>query len=177
MFLKKAKLKSKALLSRLGGVSAFGFGMSFKPSETDRTIVRELLTSLEDRRALFVAAIWEQPNHVLESVLQMRTELTNALKRLGEKSPAAGACRSMRGACRDFLDETGTMQLREMDRRFVEGWQGEKFLIALCTLRARFGQQIALLAHAYQVDLEDHMASILPPLPDKDEKSPSVKTE
>jgi len=40
MSLKKAKLTSKSLLSRLGGLSAFGFGISFKPQETDRSIVR-----------------------------------------------------------------------------------------------------------------------------------------
>lgn len=52
MSLKKAKLKSKTLLRRLGGVSAFGFGVSLKLPEADRTIVRELLVFLEDRRAL-----------------------------------------------------------------------------------------------------------------------------
>jgi len=170
MSLKKTKLKSKTMLSRLGGVSAFGFGVSLKLPEADRTIVRELLTFLEDRRALFVAAIWEQPNHVVQSVQQMRTELTKALQRLGEKSPAAEACRSMRGACRDFLTKVGTSELREMDRRFVEGWQGETFLIALGALRATFGQQIALLAHLYDVDLEEHLASILPPVPEADTK-------
>lgn len=166
MSLKKTKLKSKALLSRLTGVSLpiVGGGLSFKPVESDRTIVRELLTFLEDKRALFVAAIWEQLNHVVQSVQQMRSELTNALKQLAEGSPAVGACRSMRSACRDFLDQTGAMELREMDRHFVEGWQGEQFLIALGTLRARFGQQIALLAHLYEVDLEEHLSSILPPV-------------
>lgn len=83
--------------------------------------MRELLVFLEDRRALFAAAIWEQPQHVVQSVQHMRTELTNALERLGEKSPAAAACRSMRGACWVFLTEVGTMKLREMDRDFVEG--------------------------------------------------------
>jgi hypothetical protein len=172
MSLKKAKLKSKSLLSRLTGVSLpiVGGGLSFKPVEADRTIVRELLTFLEDRRALFVGAIWEQPNHVVQSVQHMRSELTNALKRLGEDSPAVAACRSMRAACRDFLDQAGATQLREMDRHFVEGWQGEKFLIALGALRARFGQQIALLAHLYEIDLEEHLASILPPVGDVEGK-------
>lgn len=164
MSLKKAKLKSKALLSRLGGVSAFGFGVSLKLPEADRTVVRELLTFLEDRRALYVGAIWEQPEYVVESVQKMRTELTNTLKRLGEKSPAAAACRSMRGSCRDFLTRVSAVELRKMDRHFVEGWQGETFLIALGGLRATFGQQIGLLAHLYQVDLEEHLASILPPV-------------
>jgi hypothetical protein len=167
MSLKKAKLKSKSLLSRLGGVSVFGFGVSFKPSETDRTIVRELLTFLEDRRALYVGAIWEQPNHVVQSVLQMRTELTNTLTRLGEGSPAEAACRLMRGACRDFVTKVGSRQLREMDHGFVQGVQGEDFLLALGAMRATFGQQIALLAHLYAVDLEAHIASILPPVPDE----------
>jgi hypothetical protein len=172
MSLKKAKLKSKSLLSRITGVSlpVVGGGLSFKPVEADRTIVRELLTFLEDRRALYVGAIWEQPNHVVQSVLHMRTELTNALKRLGEGSPAEGACRVMRAACRDFLDKVGSKEFREMERHFVEGWQGETFLIGLGALRATFGQQIALLAHLYDVDLEEHLASILPPVVDKDGK-------
>ena len=52
-----------------------------------------------------------------------------------------------------------------MDRDFVESWWEEKFLIALGALRATFGQQIALLAHLYEVDLDEHLASILPPVP------------
>jgi hypothetical protein len=170
MSIKKAAIKSKSLLSRLGGVSAFGFGVSFKPTEADRTIVRELLTFLEDRRALFVQAIWEQPDHVVQSVQQIRTELTNALKRLGEKSPAAEACRLMRGACRDFVSKVGETALRPEEIRLAQGWQGENFLIALGALRATFGQQIALLAHLYEVDLEEHLAAILPPVPDAGSK-------
>jgi hypothetical protein len=170
MSLKKAKLTSKSLLSRLGGLSAFGFGISFKPLETDRTIVRELLTFLEDRRALYVFSIWEQPDHVVQSVLQMRAELTSALKRLGEGSLAADACRLMRGACRDFVSQVDQPSLGGSAPTFARDWQGEKFLIALGTLRATFGQQIALLAHLYAVDLEEHLAAILPPVPDGGEK-------
>ena len=39
-------------MSRLGGVSAFGFGVGLKLPGADRPIVRELVTSLEDRRGL-----------------------------------------------------------------------------------------------------------------------------
>jgi hypothetical protein len=166
MSMKKAKLTSKNLLSRLGGFSLFGFGISFKPTEADRTIVRELLTFLEDRRALFVGSIWEQPDHVVQSVQQMRTELTNTLKRLGENTPATDACRLMRAACRDFVSKVDQNALRGSGPTFVRDWQGENFLIALGALRATFGQQIALLAHLYQVDLEEHFAAILPPVPD-----------
>ena len=44
-----------------------------------------------------MGAIWEQPNHVVQSVLQMRTEQTNTIKRLDENWPAEAACRLMRG--------------------------------------------------------------------------------
>lgn len=128
--------------------------------------MRELLTFLEDRRALFVACIWEQPDHVVESVQQMRAELTSALKRLGDESPAADACRLMRGACRDFVSKIDQKALRGSEEAFARGWQGESFLIALGALRATFGQQIALLAHLYDVDLEAHMVAILPPIPE-----------
>ena len=170
MSLKKVKLKSTSLLSRLGGVSAFGFGLSFKPTETDRTIVRELLTFLEDRRALYVACIWEQPDHVVQSILQMRTELTNTLKRLGEKSPAVDACRLMRSACRNFIASAGKYSSSGDEAQFARDWRGESFLLPLGALRATFGQQIALLAHLYAVDLEPHVAAILPPVPDTGEK-------
>jgi hypothetical protein len=160
---KLVKLKSKDML---GGFSAFGFGISFKPQEADRTVVRDLLIFLEDRRALYVACIWEQPDHVVQSVLEMRNELTNALTRLGDKSPAADACRLMRSACRNFLNSAGQNAPRGGEALFARDWRGESFLLALGGLRATFGQQIALMSHLYAVDVEGHLADILPPVPD-----------
>lgn len=163
---KSAKLWSKDLLSRLGGLSVFGFGISFKPIEAERTVVRELLVFLEDRRALYVGSVWEQPDHVVESVLQMRSELTRSIQRLSENSPAAEACRLMRGACRDFLVSAEKNAPRGGEALFARDWRGESFLLALGALRANFGQQIALLAHLYAINLEAHLSSILPPIPD-----------
>jgi hypothetical protein len=52
MKLKRVKVQSQSLLNRLGGISAFGFGVSFKAPEPERQVVRGVITSLEDRRAL-----------------------------------------------------------------------------------------------------------------------------
>src|SRR5229473_907122 len=82
MKLKRAKVQSQSLLSRLGGISAFGFGVSFKAPEPERQVVRDVITSLEDKRALYVGAISEQPDHVVSSVMDMRRELTAGLKRV-----------------------------------------------------------------------------------------------
>ena len=103
MKLKRAKVQSQSLLNRLGGISAFGFGLSFKAPEPERQVVRDVITSLEDRRALYVSAISEQPDHVIKSIIEIRHELTAGLKRVGDKSPAKEAFRIMRAACRDFL--------------------------------------------------------------------------
>lgn len=166
MSLKKAKIKSKALFSRIGGVSAFGFGVSLKLPEADRTVVRELLIFLEDRRALYVGSIWEQPEHVAASILQMRSELTNAIKRLSEKSLAQQCCRLMRASCRDFLEKNNAEKVfSNPNGRCHSTWEEESFLISLGALRAIFGHQIAVLAHAYEVDVEQHLAAILPPAP------------
>ncbi|MEA2760221.1 MAG: hypothetical protein QOH65_2834 [Methylobacteriaceae bacterium] len=107
---KRAKVQAKSLLNRLGGFSAFGFGISFKASEPERVVVRDVITALEDKRALYVGAISEQPEHVVQSILQIRQELTNGLKRVSDNSPAKDAFRAMRAACRDFLTHPAMVQ-------------------------------------------------------------------
>jgi hypothetical protein len=162
---KRARVQSQSLLSRLGGFSAFGFGISFKGPESERTVVRDIITALEDRRALYVSAVSEQPDHVVQSIIQIRQELTAGLKRVGDKSPAKDAFRAMRAACRDFLthpavQDGGTEMLRQRGL-----WQTEEFLLGLGKLRSVFGQQIALLGFIYGIDIEEQLAATLPPLP------------
>ena len=165
MKLKRAKVQSQSLLSRLGGISAFGFGVSFKAPEPERQVVRDVITSLEDKRALYVGAISEQPDHVVSSVMDMRRELTAGLKRVGDKSPAKEAFRAMRAACRDFLthpvmQESGRQMLHQRGL-----YQQEEFLLGLGRLRSVFGQQIALLGFLYGIDIEEQLAATLPPMP------------
>ncbi|MGY8666200.1 DUF6650 family protein [Bradyrhizobium sp. UFLA05-109] len=172
MKLKRAKVQSQSLLNRLGGVSAFGFGVSFKAPEPERQVVRDVITSLEDRRALYVGAVSEQPDHVIKSIIEMRHELTAGLKRVGDNSPAKEAFRAMRAACRDFLthpvmQEGGQQMLHQRGL-----YQQEEFLLGLGKLRSVFGQQIALLGYLYGIDIEEQLASTLPPVPE-DESSDS----
>ena len=168
MKMKRAKVQSQSLLNRLGGFSAFGFGVSFKAPEPERVVVRDVITALEDRRALYIGAICEQPDHVVQSVLQIRQELTNGLKRVGDNSPAKDAFRAMRAACRDFLSNPG-VQARDGGMLNHGGlWQMEEFLLGLGRLRSVFGQQIALLGYLYGIDIEEQLAAMLPPLPGND---------
>jgi len=163
---KRAKLQSKALASRLNGISAFGFGANWVAPEPETKVVRDLITELEDRRALYSQAVWEEPAHVIQSLLRIREDLTDTLKRVGDNSPAKDACRIMRAACRDFLNLNSTQHLQDHRGMMRDsGYQNEEFFVGLGKLRSVFGQQIALLAFLYGVDVEEHLASILPPEP------------
>lgn len=169
MRVKKAKVQSKSLGSRLAGLSAFGFGVSWKAPEPERVVVRDVITALEDKRALYSQAVWEEPSHVVQSLLKIRDELTNGLKRVGDKTPAKDAFQIMRASCRDFLTLT-SVKAYENDRGMMRGdhiWEQEQFFIELGKLRSVFGQQLAVLGYLYGVDIEESLASILPPKAEK----------
>ncbi len=147
---KKKLLHFKELASRLNGVQVPIFGVQWVPTEPERKVVRDVLTFLEDRRVLYNPCAWELEDEVNQSVLRIREILTDAIQRLGQDSKAAPAMRAMRAACREYLDGTG--------RHF-----SHDLSIGLGRLRALFGLQIAFLAIQYGIDLEDDLASIIPP--------------
>jgi len=71
----------------------------------------------------------------------------------------------MRASCRDFLTLTGA-KAHEHTRGMMRGagmWEQEQFFIELGKLRSVFGQQLAVLGYLYGVDIEESLASILPP--------------
>lgn len=88
MRVKRAKVRSQSLASRIAGISALGFGISWKAPESECVVVRDVVTALEDKRALYSQAVWEEPRHVVQSLFKIRDEITNGLKRVGDNSPA-----------------------------------------------------------------------------------------
>lgn len=165
---KKAKVLSQSMASRLAGVSALGFGVSWKAPEPERDVVQGVIAFLEDRRALYSQAVWEQPAHVIQSVLRIREQLTDGLTRVGDKSPAKDAFRIMRAACRAFLDQSSTKNI-DHKHEMMRGhhmWEAEEFFVGLGKMRATFGQQLAVLAYLYNIDIEQELAEIMPPIAD-----------
>lgn len=151
MSAKKKLLKYQEIASRVNGVQIPIFGVQWTPAAPERTVVREVLTFFEDRRVLYNPCAWELEDEVTDSVLRIRETLTNAIQRLGETSNAAPSMRAMRAACREYLD-------RSRNR-----YGHHDLSIDLGRLRALFGLQIAFLAIQYGIDLEDDLASIVPP--------------
>ena len=159
------KVPFKKLARTITGISTPIFGVSWNPPEDKRDVVRDLVTFLEDRRALFQEYCREYGPWVIDSVLEMRKELTAALKRCADDADLAGTLRAMRAACRKFLDQMDPSGQR-IHRPF--GYEPAMWT-ALGELRALFGLHLARLSVAYGVDVEPELASIFPK-PDTERK-------
>ena len=102
---KKRRGIFKELIHRLTGFSTPFLGVSWKPLEPEREVIRRLLNFLEDRRVLFNPYTLEVEGQVVESVTEIRQRLTRVLDELPEGSHAVPGVKAMRAACRRFLDE------------------------------------------------------------------------
>jgi hypothetical protein len=173
---RKTVLKAKDVARRLRGLSALGFGASWDYPPSERETIRKLILFLEDRRALFNLLPAEVEDHVIASVASIRERCTEALGEMGEHAKAAVCIRIIRAACRRFLDEPypsfanveesppdRTFSERQMSGNLRRGTRPAGFFTALGELRASIGQQIAILAASYGLDVEGNLVSIIPP--------------
>jgi hypothetical protein len=150
------KIEYKKFAKSLTGFSTPIFGLSWTPPESDREIVRRLITFLEDRRVLYNPYDIEDFGFVDQSLLEIRKELTGLLQSIGENPEISPQLRAVRAACRKYLDEVSNRR----KPRFHYG--GFKTLIALGELRAVFGISIGQLAVKHGIDVEEDLPSILP---------------
>lgn len=149
------KITFKEIANRITGISLPVFGVSWNPPESERQIVRETFIFLEDRRALYNDFAHEIEHEVAESVLAIRNELTAALKRLPESSEAVPSFKSMRAACREYLDSTHGQGSRH-------SWGGPfTFMTQLGRLRAIMGVHLAYLAVKFGIDIDGELVRVV----------------
>lgn len=174
----KSRARASKMGSRLTGIAGpFGIGASWTPAVSDAAVAESLIRFLEDRRVLYASADVEVPQHCLESVLQIRHELTRILQAGGVDEPLTGSIRAMRLACRKFFErlrlnpEMSRFELiddydshRGGRRSGLDDWVLNQ---AIGELRGIFGLHVALIASRYGIDVEKDLASILPPEDDE----------
>ncbi len=150
---------------RLTGVSCPIFGVSWDPGEAKVAPARRVLVYLEDRRVLFAPWNVEVPEDCVDSILMIRQFLTNQLGQLDDRDDdIAPHLRAMRAACREFLRITDDLRQRDGGLRpWDAGTPGWMFNDALGELRAIFGVHVAQLSAKFGIDVEDDLATILPP--------------
>jgi hypothetical protein len=151
---------------RITGISTPLGGISWgDPGPGDGETVRQFLVFLEDRRVLYNAMDLEVISQVHRSIHEIREQCTKTLQALAPKAFAVLPVRVIREASRRFHDDE-----REAFRFFDRGWShhdsGPGFFVALGSYRATVGQQVALLAAHYDLDIEGDLASVMPALGD-----------
>jgi hypothetical protein len=152
------KVTWRELLSRLNGLGFGPISVSWTPPVLDRNVAASVLAFLDDREVLYASTDDEVILYSMKSVESTRRMLTEKLMMGGIDDDLADHLRAMRAACRHFVrttpDWTGRNDLESDEFTFLQ---------ALGEFRATFGMHIAYLAAKYQIDVEEGLASILPP--------------
>jgi hypothetical protein len=149
-------MKVQEIIARMNGLSTPVGGISWTPPVPDVTKARQVISFLEDRRVLYNNMEYERPRHCIESVIRIRSFLTDQLA--AESPPSAelaAIIRAMRAACRKFLGNCRYMHRHNAQRDFI-------LTVALGELRGEFGWLVGALAAKYGLDVEDDLATIIP---------------
>jgi hypothetical protein len=160
-------VKFSEIAARLNGISTPIFGLSWEASRSDVAASREVITFLEDKRALYNPYEVEVPEHVVESVIDIRRQMTQSLGTGGLADQLTSSLRAIRAACRKFMDQVGARDeggsLYIPPTAFgVAHMHDIEFNQSLGELRGVVGTEVAKIAAAHGLDVEDGLASIFP---------------
>lgn len=135
------------------------FGLSWTTKDTERTIARELLIYLEDRRVLYGVQEIEVFPEVVDSLCKIREKLTDLITKTNENSELGKSMRIMRQAFRKFLDDSrqkGRMPIYDLKYNFDKN----KLFTLLGEIRTVFDFEILRLSLQYEIDIEENLYSI-----------------
>lgn len=140
-----------------------GGGLSWEYTEDDKKVARTVVTFLEDRRLLFGDRHCEDEVHCIRSALDIRAFLTDQITQAKPGKDLEACLRAMRAACRKFVATGGP----NGEDFFANGRYyrtADLFGLALGDLRTSIGHQLAIILRHYPMEIEESLASILPPL-------------
>lgn len=157
-----ASMKWREIGSRITGFSVPFFGVSWNPPAAEVTVARRVIQFLEDRRVLYNPYHLEVPDQCVHSVVEIRKFLTAELGNLKPDSELVPHLRTIRAACRKFLDDVNLDRGRPRPPRFYHGYGDVELFVALGEFRGAMSPHVAAIAVRYGIDIEGDLAKILP---------------
>jgi hypothetical protein len=149
---------------RITGVSTMWAGLQWENvKDQDKHTARAVIAFLEDRRVLFVDRHFEDQEHCLKSVFEIRAFLTQRLTADDIGDDLAETLKVARAACRAFIEAAGPGAQNFYGHRY--GMMSDPFSLALGDLRARIGVYVEAIARQYKLPVAAELASIMPPQP------------
>jgi len=139
-------------------------GVNWNPPRFEVDIASDLMTFLEDRRALYNPLEMEVPSYVIDSVREIRQHLTEDIQKIDRGSELTNVLRAMRVACRKFMDVGMRRGMRGPVEHGTTGYDVMWLMSALMDLQTVFGTCIGELCTRYGLDIEEDLASIVPSL-------------
>lgn len=150
--------------TRITGISTPWLGASWNPPQSHKAIAEKLITFLEDRRVLYNPSYLESPNHCVTSIIEIRQYLTELLNSLDRESDLGIAIRTIRAACRKFLDTITHYQSSNIQEYRYQMGMGDQFIFdtGIGELRGTVGVELAKIIVMFKLDCEGELLTILP---------------
>jgi hypothetical protein len=147
-----------------------GGGATWEVEAGDKSRARTILQFFEDRRVLYNPYDVELPVACVKSVTEIREYLRRTIAEC-QSTELRDPLRAIQAACRQFLADVeeiegigGTLHIQ------VAGGGSDSWMFnqAIGSLRARVGTSVAIIAETFDVDIDEHLAKILPPPVDEE---------
>lgn len=142
-----------------------GAGASWTVEQEDKARASSVLQYLEDRRVLYNPYDVEIPDACIMCVREIREYLRTVIDQSGDSSLLRDPVRAMQAACRQFLTDAEDISGGHGNRIHVIGGGSDSWLFnqALGSLRARVGTSIAVIVGTFDINVDEHLARIMPP--------------
>lgn len=147
-----------------------GGGATWTVEAGDKARASSVLQYLEDRRVLYNLYDVELPDACVMSVREIREYLRGAIREC-QSAELRDPLRAIQAACRQFLTEAEAIDGRYGRRIQVIGGGSDSWVFnqAIGSLLARVGTSVAVIVETFDIEIDEHLAQILPPPVDEDD--------
>ncbi|GAA4076395.1 hypothetical protein ACFFOS_16900 [Nocardioides kongjuensis] len=140
---------------RLTGIGLLGVSLDVEYVQSNKDVVRRVLTRFEDMRLLTDGHRREDPEFCRLSAEKMRDLLNLEIPNVKHGGTLEASFKRMRKAARDFVTAAGAHSSKfQQDFAF--------FAACLEALRTSVGEEIVALAAEFKIDLDDELLLSLP---------------